>query len=286
MKALRKLEYFIAAARTENLAAAARALNLSQPALSRQIRDMEIELGFDLFERVGRGIRLSVEGRRFASCACEALEKISQEICEIRASISDENAEPVRIGIQQFTGQRLAVVETLGRIRNAMVGRQSKLVPMTSRAQAKAIEMGELDAGIMYEWAMTDRLAGVVIDADRWNLIVPVGHRLAGSKTARLLDLVGERFVTIDPALGPPLFDALFDACRAKGLEPDIVYSVDNANALSSLVANDNCVGFLTEFSTVRDGVEVVQIQDLEITLALMLSWRRKSLFEKTWKTC
>ena len=286
MKAVRKLEYFLTAARTENLAAAARDLNLSQPALSRQIRDMEIELGFDLFDRVGRGIRLSVEGRRFASRVGEAVEMISQEIYEIRASISDENAEPFRIGIQQFTGHRPAVVEALGRIRNAMVGRQSTLMPMTSTAQATAIETGDLDAGIMYQWAMTDRLAGVMIDTDRWNLIVPVGHRLAGRQSVCLFELVGEKFVTIDPALGPPLFDALFDACRVKGLEPDIVCRVDNANALSSLVANDDCVGFLTEFSTVRDGVEVVRIQDLEITLALVLGWRRKGPFERIWNTC
>ncbi len=63
--ALQDLRYFIAAAKTQHFGRAASSLNISQPAISRQIRELETELGIRLFERLSRGVRLSKAGEAF-----------------------------------------------------------------------------------------------------------------------------------------------------------------------------------------------------------------------------
>src|ERR1700733_9469092 len=75
---LRHLRYFVAIGEDEHYGRAARRLNIAQPALSRQIQDLEEELGFSLFERLPRGVKLSAAGERFLSDARRILQEVSE----------------------------------------------------------------------------------------------------------------------------------------------------------------------------------------------------------------
>ena len=76
---LRHLRYFVAA-ETENVSRAALKLHVSQPALSRQIRDLEDDIGVQLFERTGKAVNLTDAGRLFSKEACTVLERTSEEM--------------------------------------------------------------------------------------------------------------------------------------------------------------------------------------------------------------
>lgn len=90
---LRHLRYFVAAAETENVSRAALKLHVSQPALSRQIRDLENEIGFCLLERTAKSVRLTDAGRAFLSDARALLQQADEAVKKARAIAGAEPTE-------------------------------------------------------------------------------------------------------------------------------------------------------------------------------------------------
>ena len=90
---LRHLRYFVAVAEMENVSRAALKLHVSQPALSRQIRDLEDEIGFSLFERTAKSVRLTDAGRAFLDNARALLQNADDAVTKARAGASAEPTE-------------------------------------------------------------------------------------------------------------------------------------------------------------------------------------------------
>src|ERR1700722_12848710 len=90
---LRHLRYFVAAAETENVSRAALKLHVSQPALSRQIRDLEDEIGFCLLERTAKSVRLTDAGHAFLNDARTLLQQAEEAVKKARAIASAEPTE-------------------------------------------------------------------------------------------------------------------------------------------------------------------------------------------------
>ena len=91
---MRHLRYFVAVAEAQNvLRAATQKLHVSQPAVSRQIRDLEDELGVQLFERTGKSVRLSEPGRVFLKAVREVLERVDEAVKETRAVAGADETE-------------------------------------------------------------------------------------------------------------------------------------------------------------------------------------------------
>jgi DNA-binding transcriptional LysR family regulator len=90
---LRHLRYFVAVAEMENVSRAALKLHVSQPALSRQIRDLEDEIGFCLLERTAKSVRLTEAGRAFLDDARALLQNADEAVTKARAVASAEPSE-------------------------------------------------------------------------------------------------------------------------------------------------------------------------------------------------
>src|ERR1700759_558193 len=90
---LRHLRYFVAVAETENVSRAALKLHISQPALSRQVRDLEDELGFQLLERGAQSLRLTDAGRVFLTEARAVLQRTEEAVKAARAAATGGNSE-------------------------------------------------------------------------------------------------------------------------------------------------------------------------------------------------
>jgi DNA-binding transcriptional LysR family regulator len=99
---LRHLRYFVAAAETENVSRAALKLHVSQPALSRQIRDLEDEIGFCLLERTAKSVRLTDSGRAFLSDARALLQQADEAVKKARAIAG---AEPTELKVGLLAGR-------------------------------------------------------------------------------------------------------------------------------------------------------------------------------------
>ena len=121
---LRHLRYFVAIGEEQHYGRAARRLRVAQPALSRQIQDLEEEVGFKLFERLPRGVKLSVAGKLFLEDARRILQEISE--AAVRAGrVASGRSGTLRIGFTENSSWRGVVPDFLPPIPGAATRRRT-----------------------------------------------------------------------------------------------------------------------------------------------------------------
>jgi DNA-binding transcriptional LysR family regulator len=272
---LRQLRYFVAAAEVGNFGRVADRMNITRPAFSRQIHDLEIELGVQLFERVGRRIRLSRAGKLYAQRTKDILDAFDRANEEVR-SVSRNTGQSIRIGLLDFAGLQERVIDALRTLRTLFPSSEVVLKPMGSVDQIKALEVGTLDAGFVYNWpASSPHLANTNVAMDEWALAISPQHSLADSPTIRLIDLRHENFVSITRGVAPELYDQLMGGCRAGGLVPRIAQDTQSINSLFALVATSLSVGFVVRLAQPPRGIIVRSVADLSVQVPLDFVWRR-----------
>ncbi len=171
---LRTLRYFLAVAREENMTEAANVLHVTQPTLSRQIADLERELGVTLFERTNRSCVLTGEGMRLRQRAEEILSLVDQTQAEL-ADAEGALTGTIRIGAGETQAMRL-VLSTFAALHRDHPGVTVELYTGNADAVEERLERGLLDFGLLiepvnlekYEWLHmpdADRV-GVAVAAD------------------------------------------------------------------------------------------------------------------------
>src|SRR5258705_4763487 len=106
---LRHLRYFVAVGEDQHYGRAAKRLRVAQPALSRQIQDLEEEIGFKLFDRLARGVKISVAGKTFLADAIRILQQVNEATLRARRVASGQSGT-LRIGFQFSDWLRTATV--------------------------------------------------------------------------------------------------------------------------------------------------------------------------------
>jgi DNA-binding transcriptional LysR family regulator len=144
---LRHLRYFVAAAETENLSRAALKLHVSQPALGRQIRDLEDEIGFCLLERTAKSVRLTDAGRAFLNDARTLLQLADEAVKKARAVADAEPAE-LHVGYSPTPVAEI-LPKTLRAFQRAMPNVHVRLHDWTNQAILDGVRDGRLQLGLI-----------------------------------------------------------------------------------------------------------------------------------------
>jgi DNA-binding transcriptional LysR family regulator len=273
---LRHLRYFVAVAEEEHVGRAARRLSISQPPLSRQIHDLEREIGVGLFTRSGRGIRLTEAGRALLEGARATLRRADRAAEDARRAASGA-ARSISIGFVESTIYGGFPVEVLRRFRRERDDVAVELVPMTSTAQWRALQSGEIGFGFVYHAPPAElSLASRAIWHDDLVLALPAGHRLARRAKIRLRDLSGEPFVWLPRHVGPTFHDDVVVACRRGGLEMKVVQEAAADDTRLLLVAGGVGATFTIRSSrrTKPHGVVLKDVADLDQMLTAYAVWR------------
>jgi DNA-binding transcriptional LysR family regulator len=190
---LRHLRYFVALADELNFSRAAHRARISQQTLSAQIRRLEDELGVQLFYRTTRQVRLTPAGEGLIEDARQALSAVDDLLAKARRSALAQTGV-LRLGYSPSTSFGVAAA-LLHAIRERRPGVEIQARESTSAAIVRDVRAGVLDVGVL-RWL--DPEAGVMselLGREPIGVLVPAGHRLAGTDTVDVRALAGERFL-------------------------------------------------------------------------------------------
>src|SRR6266481_6491600 len=192
---LRHLRYFVAVGEVEHYGRAARRLRVAQPALSRQIQDLEGEIGFKLFDRLPRGVKISAAGKYFLEDARRVLQQVNEAATRARRVALGQSGT-LRVGFVESISWHGVVPDSFRQFRERQPDAELQLKPASSFEHTEAVRSGRLDAGFVFTIANIGReLAQLPIASLNLMLAVPKGHPLTKLKRLRLRDLNDAAFV-------------------------------------------------------------------------------------------
>ena len=275
---LRHLRYFLAVGEEQHYGRAARRLRVAQPALSRQIQDLEEELGFKLFERLPRGVKLSAAGQLFLGDARRILQDVNEAAAR-SARVARGQSGTLRVGFTEMASWRGVVPQSFRRFREMQPDAELQLQPLPSLVQLEAIRSGRLDAGFVFNMPKADpELNALPVAMPRIELAVPRGHSLTKLKQVRLRDLASASFVWFPRSEAPAVYDRLVHECFRGGLNsPHIVQEGKDEATVLSLVATGLGVGWVLDTARLRcpKSVVILSVADLDVPQPLSLGWRK-----------
>jgi len=275
---LRHLRYFAAVGEEQHYGRAARRLRVAQPALSRQVQDLEAELGFKLFERLPRGVKLSTAGKLFLDEARRILQEVDEAAARA-GRVARGRSGTLRVGFTENASWRGVVPESFRRFRELQPEAELQLRPLTSLEQLEAIRSGRLDAGFIFDMPQGEPdVERLLVARQHLELAVPKGHPLTRLKNLRLRALTDARFVWFPRRQSPAVYDRLMRTCFRGGLKsPRIVQEGVNEATILSLVATGLGVGWVLGTARWRcpESVVIMSVVDLKMALPLALAWRK-----------
>jgi LysR family hca operon transcriptional activator len=244
---LRHLRYFVAVAEAGNLTVAAeRKLHTSQPSLSRQIRDLENEVGAQLLTRRARGIELTPAGRAFLEHARSVLSQV-----EAATEAARRVAHPAKpcFSMGFLTGHELTwMPEALQILRDELPNIDVMISSQYSPLLADGLSKGRIDAAFLRREQGAPELAFRHLLKEPLVVILPSNHSLAARKTISPQDLVGETFVTVSHT-APVLRGLIDNYLKRSGIKITPAHEADHLAMGMSLIASTRGVGLLPAYA-------------------------------------
>lgn len=275
---LRHLKYFVAVATELNFSRAAETQLVAQPALSKQIADLEREIGTPLLFRTKRVVRLTAAGVVFLEEARRIL--AAAEDAKVRA-LRAASGEVGQLSIAFFSAPTMRFLPDLIRLyRQAFPSVDLRMLELTPDKQLKALERGEIDVGFTRPLPSgTQSLASQRLFEERLVVVLPESHRLAAHRRLKLELLAEQPFVLLDRDVAPGLHDQITSACRHAGFSPQIQHSPTLMNTVLMLVAAEQGLSIVPEgVQNLRsDRLVFVPITPKLEPVPLLMCWREQS---------
>ena len=232
---IRHLRYFLAVAETLHFSKAAAQLKMAQPPLSQQIRSLERILGYALFQRTTRGVRLTRVGEYFRERARNTVTKLQDDV-EMARRLGSGQEGVLTVG---FSGSVMLTTlpKAIERYRRVFPKIELRLRELVTAEQIPSLLDGTLDLGFLRDGEPRDGLSIEPILRERFIAVLPSRHRLARRATIRPADLRHEPFVFFARRMGPLAFDRTSAVCEAEGFRPNIVQEAPQWPTVVRLVA-------------------------------------------------
>ncbi len=240
---LRHLRYFIAVATELHFGRAAEKLHIAQPPLSRQIQDLEIELGFELFTRTKRTVALTPAGQAFLAEVNQIFQQLDRSI-DIGRKTSRGELGQISIGfVGSATYNILPVM--LQQFRDRYPDVQIELHELTTDRQLIWLREGRIDIGLIRPPIIDKDLNSQVIFQEPLVVALPTNHHLAELTKIDLSSLKSEPFILFPRQLAPGLYDPIIAMCLTAGFSPQVVQECIQMQTIVSLVSANMGVSIL-----------------------------------------
>jgi DNA-binding transcriptional LysR family regulator len=248
---------------------------MAQPPLSRQIKMLEEEMGVELFERVGRGIKLTEAGRYFLDQTDVMLKKLSETV---QATQRVGRKEKRRVGIGFVPSVLYGYMP--GFIRQLRALDQSieiSLLEMITLQQFEALKTGRIDIGIGRILLSDPEIERLVLWEERLIVALPKEHALAKCTTLSIEQLIPESLILYPARPRPSYADYVLDIFRQQGGVPEHIQEVNELQTALGLVAAGFGLAIVPESveGLFSKDVKYVSLTSPGCTSPIMLSWRK-----------
>ncbi|MCT9006808.1 LysR substrate-binding domain-containing protein [Streptomyces sp. NPDC054766] len=278
---LRQLRYFVAVAEAEHVGRAAERLHISQSPLSRQIAQLEKNLGLTLFERSQQRIRLTSDGRVFLTEA-RALLRHADRLENLGRRLGRGEEGGLCIGYVADAMHTGVLPSALRTLRDQRPGIHVALYDQESAEQFEGLRQRSLDIALVRTPPPEDDpdLKAASLLRDPLLLALPEKHPLALTEELTPDVLAGQPWIAVGDARDPAWRDTFVASCVASGFTPDI--RLDAADPLTALGLVASGLGLaLIQKSMVRGTSEGVAVRELpwyEGSVQLWAAWHRVDL--------
>lgn len=245
-------------AQNENLTTAARACHLVLPAASRRIRELELAIGSQLFERHSRGLKVTPAGRVFLRRGLSLLQEMESTFKEL----NDLQLGVVR-HIQLFAGSAAIsqfLPPLIAKYSQTHPELQIDLEEQSSEQVVLALREGRTDIGVFVEGTNSEGLDAKVFRTDELVLIFPQGHVLTGKKPIAFAQTLDEHWISLNP--GAAMLQQQLSAATALGKRLKLRMQVNSFDAVSHMVSSGLGIALLPKGSV------------LPILRSMNLGWR------------
>lgn len=245
---LRQLQLFLAAAEEGSITGAAKRMHLTQPALSRQIKALEEELGVELFTRGAHSVTITPAGGVLLEEGTKLLERAERVVKLVRASAE---GEPLRVGYApSLAGPLLGLA--LERFSQLHPRARVQLADLSSVEMRDALAQGKIDVAVTVPWdGDAQSIRWTPVRRHPWCVALPPSHPLASRKKITLADLDGQRLLLFTKSEYPEYWQGVTKLFRDHGLQAKVAGEFDGVASLGAAVEAGLGVAFMAAGSRV-----------------------------------
>jgi DNA-binding transcriptional LysR family regulator len=244
-----RLKSFLYAAEQMSFTEAAHHLHLTQPTVSHHIKSLEMELGVDLFERTGAGLRLTEAGLVLLPWARKVVRQFIQ-MREVMASLDKEVAGQLRIACSTAAG-KYVLPQLAARFKEKYPRIQVTILTCTSEQIVPRLLKSEADLGVVSYEVLEQGIESQHFITDTVVLIVPRGHPWAKRDAVQPVELIGEKIILREPASGTRR--VVLSELAKHGItvdDLDVFLELGNAEAIVMTVAAGYGISFVSDLAT------------------------------------
>lgn len=277
---LRQIQYFIEVAKREHVTEAAIALHVAQSAVSRQIFNLEAELGVDLFIREGRNVRLTPIGRGFLEHMKQAIKVIENARREVEEYIDPEKGT-IRIGFPSSLAA-YTLPTAISAFRELYPQVKFQLKQSSYHHLIDGVVKGEIDMALLGPVPQQEKkVEGNILFNENIVALLPVSHPLADQPSLKLSQLRDDSFVLFPK--GFILRDIIVMACGQLGFQPNVSFEGEDIDAIKGLVSAGLGVTLIPEITLIdslpRSTVKIpVSEPDVSRTVGVIIPSERQLL--------
>jgi DNA-binding transcriptional LysR family regulator len=254
---------------------AAARLHIAQPPLSQQIRQLEIELGFELFHRTKRSVKLTEAGQVFLSQVQQILTQLEVAIQFGRQTSRGEMGQ-ITIGFVSSAAYNI-LPDILRKFRTAVPAVSLELHELTTDEQLRWLQAGKIDVGFLRLPVEEDIFGFEIVFQESLIVALPETHPFANQSSVSLRSLSKEPFILFPRLLAPGLYDLIISLCQQADFSPKVTQEAIQMQTIVSLVAGGMGVAIVPESlqNLQRTGVVYKSLQEPTPQIAIVMIWRR-----------
>ncbi|MFH5181422.1 LysR family transcriptional regulator [Paenibacillus sp. TAB 01] len=281
---IRQLKYFVTIAEEGKITTAAKKLNIAQPPLSKQLKQMEEELGVVLFDRDNKSLNLTLEGERLLLRAKELLNKLDETMVEVQ-ELRKGASGILSVGSNLYCAS--LILSKVVDIREKNPGLTFKVWEGETIHLIKMLSKRQIEIAITNSAITEKSISQMALESDPYVLVLPEKWTWSGSEQCRLEEIIDLPLILLRPNYGLGAYGQIVNEFQRLDLEPNILCECQDLIMLLGLVSS----GFgatILPLSLLSlhsmGGLRVIQLKDQTLISEPKVIWRKNSYLSKAAK--